>query len=209
MQLREFSLGENFWKKIILVGIFFVITPITLFTSAFTLITFSGKDESPKNVLAEKTLEDSLSTPIFALSGNSENLSVSGKVIAEDARVEIVRHYLEANESELLPYTEFLVAAADKYGLDYRLLPAIAQKESGLCRAIPEGSHNCWGWGIHSKGTLMFDNYEEAIETVSTGLRENYIEKGYITPEQIMKKYAHPDSTTWAEGVSSYMSQME
>ena len=55
----------------------------------------------------------------------------------------------------------------------------------------------------------MFDSYPEALEVVAKGLRENYIDKGFVTPEQIMKKYAHPDSTTWAEGVNFYMDQLE
>ena len=107
-----------------------------------------------------------------------------------------------------MSYADFIVQTADKYGLDFRLLTAIAQKESGLCRVIPEGSNNCWGWGIHSEGTLGFDSYEEAIETVSKGLKENYIDLGYVSVEEIMAKYAHPSSTTWAEGVSFYMNQM-
>jgi hypothetical protein len=98
---------------------------------------------------------------------------------------------------------------ADKYTVDWRLITAIAMKESGLCRVIPQGSHNCWGWGIHSKGTLGFDTYEEGIEIVTRGLKEKYIDLGLVTPEKIMTKYAHPDSTTWAEGVTAYMNQLE
>jgi hypothetical protein len=56
---------------------------------------------------------------------------------------------------------------------------------------------------------LGFDSFEEGIEIVSKGLKEYYIDLGYVTVEEIMKKYAHPDSTTWAEGVSYYMLQME
>jgi hypothetical protein len=74
---------------------------------------------------------------------------------------------------------------------------------------MPEGCNNAWGWGIHSEGTLCFDTWEEGIETVSKGLREFYFDLGYETVEEIMGKYAHPDSTTWAEGVLLYMAQME
>ena len=107
------------------------------------------------------------------------------------------------------PYADFIIQTADKYGLDYRLITAIAQKESGLGRAMPKDCNNAWGWGIHSEGTLCFDTWEEGIEAVSKGLKEYYIDEGYDTVPKIMKKYAHPSSTTWAEGVENYMSQLE
>ena len=93
--------------------------------------------------------------------------------------------------------------------MDFRLLVAIAQQESNLCKKIPEGTHNCWGWGIHSKGTLGFDSYPEAIETVSQGIRRDYLNKGYTTPEEIMKKYTPSSPGTWAFGVNKFLGQME
>ncbi|MCX7928238.1 MAG: hypothetical protein N2558_00945, partial [Patescibacteria group bacterium] len=56
---------------------------------------------------------------------------------------------------------------------------------------------------------LKFSNYDIAIETVAKGLKEKYIDRGYTTPELIMKKYAHPNSTTWADGVNMYMQKIE
>jgi hypothetical protein len=129
--------------------------------------------------------------------------------VESDARPDILKNYLKKYNSPLEPFAQFIVQTSDKHQLDYRLITAIAMKESGLCKVIPEGSYNCWGWGIHSAGTLGFNSYEEGIETVSVGLKENYIDKGYVTVEEIMQKYAHPDSTTWAEGVLLYMDQMK
>ena len=194
-------------KKILLVVLFVTFTPLTLLSSILSLVSISTEKTSPSNKIA--FAEPEYQARVYASYAIDDFPSIASEIIAEDGRVEIVRQYLEANRSELLPHSEYIVQTADKYNLDYRLLPAIAQKESGLCRRIPPGSHNCWGWGIHSKGTLMFDNYEEAIETVSKGLKEKYIDQGYVTPDQIMKKYAHPDSTTWAEGVNMYMDQLE
>jgi hypothetical protein len=109
----------------------------------------------------------------------------------------------------LAPYYQLLVDTADKYGLDYRLLTSIAMKESGLCKIIPEGSHNCWGWGIHKAGTLGFDSYPEAIDTVSKGLREKYADIGLVTPDQIMTKYIpHSPGGAWAVDVNVYMNNL-
>ena len=196
-------------RKIFLLILFLTFTPVTLLSSIISLVSITTEKKTQEK---EAILRQSLpkyETRVYAPLEINDFPTVFSEVIVDDARIEIVRNYLQKNKSPLLPHADVLVNTADKYGLDYRLLPAIAQKESGLCRVIPPESHNCWGWGIHSKGTLMFDNYPEAIETVAKGLKEKYIDLGYVTPDQIMKKYAHPDSTTWADGVKMYMAQLD
>ncbi|PIX69017.1 hypothetical protein COZ40_00235 [Candidatus Roizmanbacteria bacterium CG_4_10_14_3_um_filter_39_13] len=98
---------------------------------------------------------------------------------------------------------------ADQYTLDYRLIPAIAMQESGLCKHIYEGSHNCWGWGIYGNKVTRFDSYEEAIETISRGIKKNYIDKGLTTPEAIMRKYTPPSDGSWAFGVNTFLKMIE
>lgn len=204
------NISRSFLKKVVLIFLFFTITPITLLASIFSLISISNPNHN-ENVKGAAFFpsDENQKALVYTASTNKYIPSVSGQIVAGDGRPQILNDFFDKHNSPLKPYADLIVLTSDKYGLDYRLLTAIAQKESGLCRVIPEGSHNCWGWGIHSKGTLMFDSYTEAIETVAKGIRENYLDKGYVTPEQIMKKYAHPDSTTWAEGVSAYMDELE
>lgn len=135
--------------------------------------------------------------------------SVYGTVEAKDARPEIIRGYLEYYKSPLVPHAQFIVETADKYELDFRLITAIAQQESNLCKIIPPNTYNCWGWGIHSRGTLGFESFEQGIETVSKGLKEEYINKGYLTPEEIMSKYTPMSNGSWARGVNQFMAEME
>jgi hypothetical protein len=196
----------SLFQKLAVVFAFFIFAPLTLFTSLFSLVTLS-------NVSVKEPTEDinlkKISTKVLSSSDSDSYPSISSNIIAADGRPEILKNYLHTVNSELEPYAELMVKTADKYNLDFRLLTAIAIKESGACRVIPPESHNCWGWGIHSAGTLGFDSYEEAIEIVSKGLKDNYINKGYITPDQIMTKYAHKDSTTWGPDVSAYMTSLE
>lgn len=203
---------SSFVRKLILIVVFFTITPLTLISTISSLVFISDANKVP---IKDKQSPFVITRPkirgaqVFT-SRTAEFPSISAEIIAEDARAEIVKQYLADRDSPLAPYASFIVETADKYSLDYRLITAIAQKESGLGRAMPsENCNNAWGYGIHSEGTLCFDTWEEGIETVSKGLKENYLDQGYITVEQIMKKYAHPLSTTWAEGVAQYMSQME
>ena len=200
--------SDSFFKKLVLIAVFFTITPLALFSSVVSLVAVS--DNQIKLYNQNSNIFDSPKPGIKVYASLPSNTpSVYERIISADARPEIIRNYLNINRSPLEPHADYIVEISDKYGLDFRLITAIAQKESGLCRVIPPESYNCWGWGIHSKGTLRFSSFEEGIETVSRGLKLNYIDKGYATVDEIMKKYAHPDSTTWAEGVSMYMRQME
>ena len=139
----------------------------------------------------------------------SELPSIRSTIIEADAREEIIRQYLEKYGSPLKDFAEVIVASSDKNGLDYRLTTAIAQQESNLCKNIPFESYNCWGWGIHSQGTLGFNSYSEGIITVSEGIRKNYIEKGLVTVEDIMSKYTPLSPGSWAIGVSSFMNDLQ
>jgi len=198
------KLSSEHSRKFFLIMAFFIFTPITLGASAFSLLAINAKQQP-----TQTPLSTNISTKVLSASDFDSFPSLSSTIVSADARSQILRNYLTNIDSELLPYTDLLVETADKYNMDYRLLTAIAIKESGACRVIPPGSHNCWGWGIHSKGTLTFDSYEEAIETVSKGLKEKYIDLGYVTPDQIMTKYAHKDSTTWGPDVAAYMEVLQ
>jgi hypothetical protein len=195
-------------KKLLYISTFLLFTPITLFTTLYALHATSR----PVTPLVQNQIVN-IQTPhssprVYAAIPDPVG-QVAGAATAGDARTEIIKQYLQRYESPLVPYSELIIQTAEKYGLDFRLLVAIAQQESNLCKKIPPESHNCWGWGIHSKGTLMFDDYETAIDTVSKGLKEKYIDKGYMTPEEIMSKYTPSSPGTWAAGVNQFLGDME
>jgi hypothetical protein len=131
------------------------------------------------------------------------------EIIASDARTEAIRQFLARYNSPLEPFSQHIVTMAEKYDLDYRLIPAIAMQESNLCKKIPHNSHNCWGFGIYGGKILRFDNYSEAIETVTKTLANKYKQKGLVTPEQIMSKYTPGSNGSWAYGVNHFMEKME
>lgn len=198
-------------EKLLLVGIFLVFTPLIIGTSLFSLYSLTPHNQPPK-VLGSTSQTGNLNpdsgVKVFA-SLPALTPSFSGTLDTSDARKEIIRQYLSSYQSPLTNYYSLLVDISDKYGLDYRLLTAIAQQESNLCKLIPPNSHNCWGWGIHSQGSLGFTSYEEAIETVANGLKEEYVDKGYVTPEEIMSKYTPLSQGSWAFGVNFFMEDME
>lgn len=148
---------------------------------------------------------------------NSSNINhapfVLGAMTSEvkliDSRSANLKSFFRKYNSDLYDDAEYIVAISDKYGFDYRLLPAIAMQESNLCKYIPENSYNCWGWGIYGDQVLRFDSYREAIATVAEGIKEHYINQGLVTPESIMAKYTPPSKGSWAKGVTHFIGDLE
>lgn len=196
-------------NNLIFVFIFITITPIALFTSMFALFTVSKEPEVSKSELKGIYSDLPRGAKVYA-SLPPKSPSVSTEIGIGDARVLIIENYLDSNNSPMTPYADIIVKTSDKYGLDYRLITAIAMKESGLGRLMPyDDCNNAWGYGIHSQGTLCFDTWEEGINEVSRGLKENYYNLGLITPEEIMSKWIpHSPEGLWAVHVQEYMDKL-
>jgi len=189
-------------KKIALITTSFVLTPILLIFCIlyFSFLTFSH-NRSGLSFLPTSNVA-------YAALPGSENV-VEGRVTGDDARVEIVRQFFRKYNSELEPYAKDVIIAADKYGLDYRLIPAIGMQESNLCKKAPKESNNCWGFGIYGKKITKFDTYADAIDTVTKTLANNYKANGLETPEEIMKMYTPSSNGSWAASVSHFMAQLQ
>lgn len=135
--------------------------------------------------------------------------SFTSSIETADARPEILREFFEKHQSPLTTHSFYLVQIADNYNLDFRLLPAIAMQESNLCKKIPENSHNCWGFGIYGDKVTRFDTYELAAEAVAKTLRASYVDKGLLSPEEIMSKYTPSSNGSWAYAVNQFMGEMK
>lgn len=185
-------------KRSVLASLFFVIaSPAIIFFSFYTLKNISPVDQVHENPVR-----------IFSsLPGDYPSVSVSFETA--DARAELLRAYLTRLKSPLVPYAAKIVEEADKNDLDFRLLVAIGRQESNLCRYAPEGTYNCWGWGIHKAGTLGFESFDQAIEVISLGIKSRYIDEGLTTPDQIMTKYTPHSDGSWAFAVNSFMEDLE
>ncbi len=142
-------------------------------------------------------------SPVLAA---SEAVSSASFLTAENQnfRIDELRRFLSAYNSPLVGFADEFVEAADKYELDWRLIPAITGVESTFGKAIPTGSYNAYGW---ANGAFYFRSWEESINVVARALRENYINRGADTVEKIAPIYA-PPSTTWAWKVRYFMEKM-
>lgn len=161
-----------------------------------------------------KILGMSTEDSIRVLVGNAEiademGMTVSSEVVGNDARPVIIKKYLEKYKSPLAPYADLIYKVSKDYGFEYYWIVAIAQQESNLCKKAPEDSFNCWGYGIHKKGTLKFDNYKLSIRSFAEYLKREYFDKGLNTPELMMEKYCPNSNGSWAKGVWQFINEME
>ena len=146
-------------------------------------------------------------------SSNVKGNQVLGETVMNE-RVPLLRGYLQAKGSPLASYTAEMIATADKYQFDWRLLPAIAGKESSFGKKIPwdkerqKPSYNAWGWGIYGDQVLSFSSWEEGIEKVGAGLRDGYLNKNLVTLEEIMRYFTPRSNGSWARDVNHYMEEM-
>lgn len=137
---------------------------------------------------------------------------VSQEIVYSDARAKIVEDFLKGYKSPLADMSQTFVQVADKYKLDYRLLPAISMQESNGAKRMIKNSYNPFGYGIYGSLVIKFQSWEEAIERVGRALREDYLNQGLKTPYQIMAKYTPPSLAkggAWAKGVSSFMEELQ
>lgn len=122
-----------------------------------------------------------------------------------DLRVQALGNVLNRYKSILGPYAGSYVASADKYNVDWKLLPSIAGLESTFGRAYIEGTYNVYGWG---SGRIYFKSWEDGIDEINSKLRSNYMDKwGAQNVWEIGPIYA--ESPTWAVRVNSFMTEID
>lgn len=186
------------FKKIAIVSSWFIITPIVL---AFLFVLLS---QHRKITYLSKV------GPAVTTEGYAQSNQLDGQVLGvqiSDMRPFYVENFLK--NTRLAPYSNYMVEVSDKYGLDYRLIPAIAMKESGAGNAIPEASYNAWGF---ENGRTQFESWETAIDKVGKTLKERYIDRGMTTPDEIMPVYAPPQMLTggkWAKDVNYFFEKLQ
>jgi hypothetical protein len=121
-----------------------------------------------------------------------------------NARVGRVKKFLEQHRSPLADEADVLVRVADRFNLDYRLLPAISGKESTFCKYYRPETFNCWGWGPHIK----FDSFESAIYHIGESLSQRY---DTSSVRSIGYKYAPPtenDTEGWITTVEKFIKEI-
>ncbi len=103
--------------------------------------------------------------------GSLETKPITKEVISiediREARAKAIDTYYKERSMPLEGTGMTFVLVAEKYGLDWRLLPAIGVRESSGGKAAC--GYNAFGWGSCKLGH-NFNSYEEAIESIGKNL---------------------------------------
>lgn len=168
---------------------------ITIGITAFMLL-FAAYAANPGAVHAQETEAGAAAQLTF------------GQIL-HDERIDTLRAYLFMHNSPLAGEAPHFIAEADRLGLDWKLVAAIAGTESTFGKHVPSGSYNAWGWGIptgHESG-IAFGSWKQGITNVSEGLKDRYINRGATSIEGIGRIYAA--SPRWAGNVRFFINQIE
>ncbi len=187
-------------RKVFLLTAFLLLTPFVL-ALTLSLLTYSSFQ---RNSIVDMGKNPRVAFAALPIASGTLKINI----ISQDARLVAVKDFFKKYHSDLLPYADEVINSADKYSLDFRLIPAIAMQESGGCKNAPKDSYNCWGFGIYAKKVTKFANYYEAIDTVTKTLARQYKAMGLETPEQIMTRYTPGSDGSWAKGVNHFMDQL-
>jgi len=202
--------------------VWFPATILTIFTSLFLLLfttQVKGADFYLR-VQAQELANDN-QYEFYAAMPNIIG-SMTSAIEAGDARFLVLKNFLDKYRSPMIPHdkiAQLFVEKADQYGLtEYRLPLAIAAQESNLGEHMPsEDCHNPWGWGIHTRGTLCFGSWEEAIDKYVKGLTTQYgdilaVKDREEMLQKLMERYAPrslENGGSWKNGVLHFLQEME
>lgn len=90
----------------------------------------------------------------------------------EDKRIETLHQFFTKKDSPLASSSAYFVQEADKYGLDWTLMPAISGMESNFGKAMPKNSNNPFGLG--GGHLMMFSTLYSSIEYEANLLSKQY-----------------------------------
>jgi len=171
-----------------------------LFSSLFLLNSHTVK---PK-VLGTHILKQ----PVVYAALPDADVVFEGSATMTDSRVTTLADFFASYHSPLAPFAANIVNKADSYGIDYRLVPAIAMQETTLCKkTLPSAKYNCWGFGVWGHTVTSFASYTEAIDTISKYFAKRK-ERGIDTLDAIGNIYNPGNTNHWKENVAYVMGQL-
>ena len=123
-----------------------------------------------------------------------------------DPRVAQMRVVLAKYNSPMIGLEDVLIATAEKYGLDWTLMAAIAGTESSFARRMPYNCNNPYGWGIYGDNKLCFESLEASIEGVASGLAKKY---NISSIESIARTYNTVSTDGWIKHTKFFMNKIK
>lgn len=164
------------------------------------LIDYHSKNQEP---VREKFSKYNIYTAEPLVLGSS-SVSLHGM----DSRAKKIEGVFRAYNCPMAGTGQYIVEQADKNGIPYWIVAAIAFQESICGKLTPEKagveSYNAWGWAVYGSSAKFFNNYEHGIKVVSEYLSKRFYKRGITETCEIMKVYTPPSNGSWCRGVNYF-----
>ncbi len=161
--------------------------------------------------LAESVLRTRRNWP-RVLAGALSGLAVSAITTADippdrmprmpDHRIARLERFFQTYHCPTPYHTSDYLRAADGYGLDYRLLPALSIRET-LCGRAERQQHNAWGF---HPGHQTFPSTEIGIDFVAQRLAQHRLYKGKTLDAKL---FTYNPRSAYPNEVKRIMGQIE
>lgn len=123
-----------------------------------------------------------------------------------DSRAAQMRVVLTKYKSPMVGLEDVLIKTAEKYGLDWTLMAAIAGTESSFAKRMPYNCNNPYGWGIYGDNKICFNSLEDSIEGVASGLAKKY---NISSIESIARTYNKVSTEGWIKHTKFFMHKIK
>ena len=117
-----------------------------------------------------------------------------------------MRVVLTKYNSPMIGLEDVLIKTAEKYGLDWTLMAAIAGTESSFAKRMPHNCNNPYGWGIYGTNKICFESLEASIEGVASGLAKKY---NISSIESIARTYNKVSTQGWISHTTFFMNKIK
>src|SRR3989338_7559287 len=169
----------------------FILLPVITISGSIGSLSPGGSIAATSQIVFSQKLNNIKSVSEVALAPEQAVDFEALREKEKQAKADAIDVYFRAREMPLSGFGMKMVEEAERNELDWRLLPAIAAREStggkNACRKV---AHNPFGWNSCKTG---FDSNEHAIEIVAKNLGGNNpkTEKHYAEKDtqQILKAY--------------------
>jgi hypothetical protein len=196
---------ESMVRKTVLVIAFFPFISILLIVNLSMLAYHSRTNTHRLNASAPSQL------PFNLTAASNTSQVINATVIAADARALLLHSFMSKHKSPMAEYADAIVTEAERYGIDFRLVPAIAMCESNLGKHMPSNdSYNPFGIAVYTgqKTGKKFDSWLSSIQWVTKYIKEKYYDRGLVDLKDIGAVWAPPSVGTdysWTKCVQSFM----
>lgn len=130
-----------------------------------------------------------------------------------DTRVKRLEAFFQRYESDLEHNASAFIEVADRYGLDYRLMPAIAGAESTFGKFTPScAGYNPFGYTSTTSpcGYYRFENYDQAIRFVAEKIGSHPYYHDFRDTGQIkdLSGAYNNGNEAWIQAVNYFMEEL-